>query len=227
MKLWHRVVEGGLKWKFVSNSLVSWKRRTRDLTFALRMLLKKDKESKKGLCRYKEGLWHKKRKKLLLCIRKSLVRTFLCFPTCGIKQSLCHFQPDVCQTDFDAVSMIRGELFFFKSGYVWRIRDGHLESGYPALASRHWRGIPANIDAAFEDKSGNIWFFRGEISELYFYGHCYYLKAGKIIVQVLRITCKAWFSCKNYLCILHWSYSYFRCKLDMYLVFIFWFDSVL
>lgn len=74
---------------------------------------------------------------------------------------MSHFQPDVCQTDFDAVSMIRGELFFFKSGYVWRIRDGHLESGYPALASRHWRGIPNNIDAAFEDKSGNIWFFQG------------------------------------------------------------------
>uniref|UniRef100_A0A3Q0RR59 Matrix metallopeptidase 11 n=1 Tax=Amphilophus citrinellus TaxID=61819 RepID=A0A3Q0RR59_AMPCI len=69
--------------------------------------------------------------------------------------------PDACRTDFDAVSMIRGELFFFKSGYVWRIRDGHLESGYPALASRHWRGIPNNIDAAFEDKSGNIWFFQG------------------------------------------------------------------
>uniref|UniRef100_A0A3Q4HFC8 Matrix metallopeptidase 11a n=1 Tax=Neolamprologus brichardi TaxID=32507 RepID=A0A3Q4HFC8_NEOBR len=69
--------------------------------------------------------------------------------------------PDACRTEFDAVSMIRGELFFFKSGYVWRIRDGHLESGYPALASRHWRGIPNNIDAAFEDKSGNIWFFQG------------------------------------------------------------------
>uniref|UniRef100_A0A8C9ZBU1 Matrix metallopeptidase 11 n=1 Tax=Sander lucioperca TaxID=283035 RepID=A0A8C9ZBU1_SANLU len=73
-----------------------------------------------------------------------------------------HPQPDACQTDFDAVSIIRGELFFFKSGYVWRIRDGHLQSGYPALASRHWRGIPDNIDAAFEDKSGNIWFFQGE-----------------------------------------------------------------
>ncbi|TMS03118.1 stromelysin-3 [Larimichthys crocea] len=70
--------------------------------------------------------------------------------------------PDACQTDFDAVSMIRGELFFFKSSYVWRIRDGHLESGYPALSSRHWRGIPDFIDAAFEDKSGNIWFFQGE-----------------------------------------------------------------
>uniref|UniRef100_A0A672Z179 Stromelysin-3 n=1 Tax=Sphaeramia orbicularis TaxID=375764 RepID=A0A672Z179_9TELE len=70
--------------------------------------------------------------------------------------------PDACQTDFDAVSMIRGELFFFKAGYVWRIRDGHLESGYPALASRHWRGIPDSVDAAFEDKAGNIWFFQGE-----------------------------------------------------------------
>ncbi|KAM8865422.1 stromelysin-3 isoform 1-T1 [Synchiropus picturatus] len=70
--------------------------------------------------------------------------------------------PDACLTDFDAASMIRGELFFFKSGYVWRIRDGRLESGYPALASRHWTGIPDNVDAAFEDKAGNIWFFQGE-----------------------------------------------------------------
>ncbi|KAM6965142.1 stromelysin-3 [Aplochiton taeniatus] len=70
--------------------------------------------------------------------------------------------PDACQTDFDAVSMIRGELFFFKSRYVWRIREGRLERGYPALASRHWRGIPERIDAAFEDQSGNIWFFQGD-----------------------------------------------------------------
>ncbi|XP_056447715.1 stromelysin-3 [Gadus chalcogrammus] len=69
--------------------------------------------------------------------------------------------PDACHTDFDAVSMIRGELFFFKSGYVWRIRDGYLERGYPALASRHWKGIPETVDAAFEDQTGNIWFFQG------------------------------------------------------------------
>ncbi|KAL4609571.1 stromelysin-3-like [Arapaima gigas] len=68
---------------------------------------------------------------------------------------------DACQTSFDAVSMIRGELFFFKSGYVWRIRNGRLQSGYPALASRHWRDIPESIDAAFEDNTGNIWFFQG------------------------------------------------------------------
>ncbi|KAF7648484.1 hypothetical protein LDENG_00156350 [Lucifuga dentata] len=70
--------------------------------------------------------------------------------------------PDACRTTFDAVSIIRGELFFFKSQYVWRIHDGRLQSGYPALASRHWRGIPDRIDAAYEDRSGNIWFFQGE-----------------------------------------------------------------
>ncbi|CAG5867165.1 unnamed protein product [Menidia menidia] len=71
-------------------------------------------------------------------------------------------QPDACRTDFDAVSMIRGELFFFKSRYVWRIRDGQLQAGYPALSSRHWRGFPDYVDAAYEDKSGNIWFFQGD-----------------------------------------------------------------
>ncbi|CAB1318926.1 unnamed protein product, partial [Coregonus sp. 'balchen'] len=70
--------------------------------------------------------------------------------------------PDPCRTNFDAVSMIRGEMFFFKSRYVWRIRDGRLQAGYPALATRHWRGIPDNIDAAYEDKTGNSWFFQGD-----------------------------------------------------------------
>ncbi|KTF93904.1 hypothetical protein cypCar_00001875 [Cyprinus carpio] len=69
--------------------------------------------------------------------------------------------PDSCQTDFDAVSVIRGELFFFKASYAWRIREGRLQAGYPALASRHWRGIPGNVGAAYEDKRGNIWFFKG------------------------------------------------------------------
>ena len=98
---------------------------------------------------------------------------------------LCHSQPDACQTDFDAVSMIRGELFFFKSGYVWRIRDGHLQSGYPALASRHWRGIPDNIDAAFEDKSGNIWFFQGGQRCL----SCCYVVYGFLWAQDHKVSC--------------------------------------
>ncbi|KAK7895784.1 hypothetical protein WMY93_021109 [Mugilogobius chulae] len=41
--------------------------------------------------------------------------------------------------------------------------SGWTTSGWlPALASRHWRGIPDYIDAVYEDNSGNIWFFQGE-----------------------------------------------------------------
>uniref|UniRef100_A0A8W4FPC9 Matrix metallopeptidase 11 n=1 Tax=Sus scrofa TaxID=9823 RepID=A0A8W4FPC9_PIG len=70
--------------------------------------------------------------------------------------------PDACQVSFDAVATIRGELFFFKAGFVWRLRRGHLQPGYPALASRHWQGLPSPVDAAFEDAQGHIWFFQGE-----------------------------------------------------------------
>uniref|UniRef100_A0A9L0TCX5 Stromelysin-3 n=1 Tax=Equus caballus TaxID=9796 RepID=A0A9L0TCX5_HORSE len=69
--------------------------------------------------------------------------------------------PDACDVSFDAVSTIRGELFFFKAGFVWRLRGGRLQPGYPALASRHWQGLPSPVDAAFEDAQGHIWFFQG------------------------------------------------------------------
>ena len=78
------------------------------------------------------------------------------------------------------MSMIRGELFFFKAGYVWRIRDGQLQGGYPALASRHWRGIPDNIDAAFEDKSGNIWFFQGGQKQKAFVVSGFHVSTGSV-----------------------------------------------
>lgn len=71
-------------------------------------------------------------------------------------------QPDACETAFDAAATIRGELFFFTSRYVWRLRAGKLQAGYPALASRHWQGIPSSVDATFEDPLGNIWFFQGK-----------------------------------------------------------------
>ncbi|XP_032327655.1 stromelysin-3 isoform X1 [Camelus ferus] len=69
--------------------------------------------------------------------------------------------PDACEVSFDAVATIRGELFFFQAGFVWRLRGGRLQPGYPALASRHWRGLPSPVDAAFEDAQGHIWFFQG------------------------------------------------------------------
>uniref|UniRef100_A0A8C5PJE8 Stromelysin-3 n=1 Tax=Leptobrachium leishanense TaxID=445787 RepID=A0A8C5PJE8_9ANUR len=92
-------------------------------------------------------------------------------PTENESNEILSSEPDTCSTDFDAVSTIRGELFFFKAGYVWRLRGRRLQSGYPALASRHWKGIPEAVDAAFEDSVGNIWFF---------YGSKYWVFDGKL-----------------------------------------------
>uniref|UniRef100_A0A8C8YAE3 Peptidase metallopeptidase domain-containing protein n=1 Tax=Panthera leo TaxID=9689 RepID=A0A8C8YAE3_PANLE len=71
-----------------------------------------------------------------------------------------------CSTDFDAVAQIRGEAFFFKGRYFWRLtRDGHLVSLQPAQMHRFWRGLPLHldgVDAVFERTSDHkIVFFKG------------------------------------------------------------------
>lgn len=73
--------------------------------------------------------------------------------------------PETCRTSYDAVTIIRGELFIFKGKYMWRIgRDG-LYPGYPHLIKSMWHELPNDlhhIDSVYENKRRQIVFFIGE-----------------------------------------------------------------
>ena len=91
--------------------------------------------------------------------------------------------PDRCNTDFDAVAVIRSEMWAFKSRHFWRIhRDpsgGHWQQGgsdsgaargddNPVELTAFWYGLPANVDkvdAVYERPDHKIVFFAGP----YFY----------------------------------------------------------
>uniref|UniRef100_UPI00398F4A73 matrix metalloproteinase-17-like n=1 Tax=Pristiophorus japonicus TaxID=55135 RepID=UPI00398F4A73 len=74
--------------------------------------------------------------------------------------------PDRCTAGFDAVANIRGEAFFFKDHFFWRMqRAGNLVSLNAAQINHFWQGLPADlkkIDSVYERLTDNkIVFFIG------------------------------------------------------------------
>ncbi|KAJ6648581.1 Matrix metalloproteinase-2, partial [Pseudolycoriella hygida] len=75
-------------------------------------------------------------------------------------------KPETCNTSYDAITVIRGELFIFKDRYLWRIGSQGLYAGYPHEMDRLWIGLPKNfthIDAVYENKERQIVFFIGNM----------------------------------------------------------------
>lgn len=74
--------------------------------------------------------------------------------------------PDRCAGNFDAIANIRGETFFFKGPWFWRLQpSGQLVSHRPARLHRFWEGLPAQvkvIQAAYSrHRDGRILLFSG------------------------------------------------------------------
>ncbi|XP_076034387.1 matrix metalloproteinase-17-like isoform X2 [Oratosquilla oratoria] len=87
--------------------------------------------------------------------------------------------PNICEGNFDAVALLRQELFVFKGKYVWRFRrPGQLESGYPTKFHHMFTALPRyiqRVDAAYERSDGKIVFFVGKY---------YYVHDGDYVVDV-------------------------------------------
>ncbi|KAM4698724.1 LOW QUALITY PROTEIN: matrix metalloproteinase-25 [Rhinophrynus dorsalis] len=86
--------------------------------------------------------------------------------------------PDRCSTNFDAIANIRGEVFFFKNKYFWRVQSSRqLVSLNPAHINRFWLGLPPDlpkVDAVYERNNdskivfiagGRYWVFKDTLAE--------------------------------------------------------------
>ncbi|XP_038107614.1 matrix metalloproteinase-2 isoform X2 [Culex quinquefasciatus] len=74
-------------------------------------------------------------------------------------------RPNPCDTSYDAITLIRNELFIFKDRYLWRIFENDLHHRPPALISDMFYGLPRDferIDSVYENKHHKIVFFVGK-----------------------------------------------------------------
>ena len=72
--------------------------------------------------------------------------------------------PKACETNYDAIAMIRNEILIFKGRYLWRFKNGKIMEGFPVPINQWWRDLPhdfTHVDAVFEQNDGKILFFIG------------------------------------------------------------------
>ncbi|XP_078067033.1 72 kDa type IV collagenase [Mustelus asterias] len=72
---------------------------------------------------------------------------------------------DLCAENlvFDAITIIRGEVFFFKDRFIWRTTNPRNKPTGPMLVAVYWSELPEKVDAVYQDPvHENAVFFAGD-----------------------------------------------------------------
>uniref|UniRef100_A0A1Y9IVB7 Peptidase metallopeptidase domain-containing protein n=1 Tax=Anopheles minimus TaxID=112268 RepID=A0A1Y9IVB7_9DIPT len=86
--------------------------------------------------------------------------------------------PNPCNTSFDAITLIRNELFIFKDRWLWRMNENDIHRPSPFEIHRMFFGLPSDferIDTVYENKHQKIIFF---IGKQYYVFNSQYLEPG-------------------------------------------------
>uniref|UniRef100_A0A182PKF5 Peptidase metallopeptidase domain-containing protein n=1 Tax=Anopheles epiroticus TaxID=199890 RepID=A0A182PKF5_9DIPT len=89
-----------------------------------------------------------------------------------------NIHPNPCNTSFDAITLIRNELFIFKDRWLWRMNENDLHRPNPFEIHRMFFGLPDDfqrIDTVYENKQQKIIFF---IGKQYYVFNSQYLEPG-------------------------------------------------
>ncbi|EFA10593.2 Matrix metalloproteinase-16-like Protein [Tribolium castaneum] len=86
--------------------------------------------------------------------------------THGIPSTNSPSLPNICDASFDAVAVLRDQIFIFKEQYLWRLDDlSRIVPGYPISISQMFPDLPKSVkkvDAAYERPDGMIVLFSGD-----------------------------------------------------------------
>ena len=96
--------------------------------------------------------------------------------------------PNKCDTNFDAVAVLRGEMWVFKDNYFWRINKDGGSRDDPMELRSFWYGLPQSVDhvdAVYERHDHDIVFFVGRY--YYILSSNSRIKAGPLPLTVTAV----------------------------------------